>query len=210
MDKGSSRRILKGIAAITLLCLAAAAPAGCRKSPYRTFKPENRWFVCEIPSDWEILESEGYLLSTLSPDSVEVVSAELNIRRKRKRQTVETVKADMEWSRNHWSDYPEFSQEPLKTIRFSEFEALVYSYTNLNATTADMLSHVNIVDGHMPPPRPPPKPVMYKWTYVYFDTPAGPFEIEYSAPVEIYEKHRPKFQHLLDTFRWTKNGKSNG
>lgn len=68
-----------------------------------------------------------------------------------------------------------------------------------------------------------PGAVQEKRTSIYLNTPGGQYEFEYSAPVavyelkspqeidrtrktpsDMYEKHLPRFEHLLKTFRWTK------
>lgn len=194
MDKGTSTRIFFASAALIALCAALAGWA-CRKAPvgpYQNFTSKGHEFVCEVPSDWMITHSE--MLHMLSLDEVRMRSATISIYQEREPQPIEIVKRNMEFERRVQTVEPDFKQSPLEVIHFGEFAGLSYSTERiLLARDSD----------------PGKNPVPYKETRVFFQTPAGPYYmIVYWAPAAIYEKHRPVFQHLLDTFRWTEGTKT--
>ena len=164
-----------------------------------------------------------------SPDKAEWLSADIRISQETEPQTIKTLEDHMAWSRNNWAGDSEFSQEPLETIHFGGFTGFKYSTTKVNALARRAAGH--IIAGKSLKSKGKfymdfPKPVLYKETCIYFDTPGGQYLIEYSAPVAIYEmknistidikrktptaiyeKHLPQLEHLLNTFRWTKEVK---
>lgn len=124
----------------------------------------------------------------------------------------------------------EYSVEPLEPIQFAGFNGFKYSITSINVIARimarDMLKQ-EWIETEKKINRPLPKPVLEKETYVYFDTPDGQYQIKYRAPIAVYElnktsstdvtrktpaamyeKHRPEFEHLLNTLRWIKKAEA--
>lgn len=196
MDERTSVRIHgAAMRRLSFLILAILVACGPTKpvGPYVAYSSDSGEISCEIPSDWTIRKSEDFFLIISSPDDVAEFNAQIRISRGEK-QTLKSLESERAGDLQRWKDDENFKQDPVKSIKFGEFSGLIYSYTTTNASAAGMRHRV----------APPPSPVAYKETTIYFEGPGAQFyEIEYDAPTAIYDKHQPKLEHLLKTFRWT-------
>ena len=182
---------MRGILSLVLAAMAACGPAKPVGS-YVSYSSPSGEISCEIASDWRMDKSEECLLQVSSPDSVGDFGAHIWLCRGSK-VTAKSLAEHAAWQRKNWEGDVNFGQDPVKPIKFGEFNGLVYSYTRTNALAARMPHRTTLA----------PLPVAYKETSIHFEGPGGRFySIEYAAPTAIYNKHQPKLQHLLETFRW--------
>lgn len=199
---------------IAAIICAALTCSDCRAAgPYRTFAPEGKEYSYEIPADWEIWPERGYELSIESPDQVEKKHAYIDVRLLDSRyNSIESVKEHYEKVlKQIASEDREYRLEPLETIQVGGFAGIRYSLTR-----GSFIKRWSTET----------RPVQEKLAIVYINTPHGLYNIEYTAPVAVYEwkdvkgfarvdtkhktpsdmykKHLPEFEHLLKTFRWAK------
>lgn len=128
------------------------------------------------------------MISFVSPDEVGEVGASLSfsLDRPRTREELERVVTD---SKRLFRDDP-------------NFEAALVRETTVGGVTGLMRSEVRTYSPYSMHRRTAlPPPVKLRSTEVFVTLDDRGYRIAFDAPVELYEKHRPTFEHLLETLR---------
>ncbi len=71
---------------------------------------------------------------------------------------------------------------------------LVEDVTSINALAATM---------HRKSGEPAFKPVLYRETAVHVSGPKRAYIIRYASPISLYDKHRPAFDRLISSIKFT-------
>lgn len=95
---------------------------------------------------------------------------------------------------NARKDDPSYKSLPIQEIKLAGRSGLVENVTSINALAAMM---------HRKDGGPAFKPVLYRETTVYVTGPHRSYNIRYAAPASLYDKHRPAFDRLLGSFKFT-------
>ncbi len=169
-------------------------------------KPAHIQIMQQYGSDVDMtrfsFEAPEKVLPAAPPSTYSVTAAELEER--------------LEFLKKEARGDTEISVGPLEAINIGGFAGFRYSITSV-----DMWDCIH--GCRRKPDGTIRRAIQEKKTSIYLNTPGGQYEFEYSAPVavyemrdihamcptrktpsDMYEKHLPKFEHLLKTFRWTK------
>lgn len=195
-------RIIRAIAVMGALCAALAILwMRCPRGPYRLAMPPNKEFVLEVPSDWTIYDKDdtpGGRIHALGDSNDAGWGPSIYVIKEEKSYTIESLARELREQKEHLAAsvfkityplYPEYSESPITAIRFGEFAGVTYFKIKRDPR-----------DDH-----PETYRTLYKETFIYFDTPRGPYKFAFRAPAATCENYRPAFEHALGTFRLMKD-----
>ncbi|MBI5202643.1 MAG: hypothetical protein HY925_13715 [Elusimicrobia bacterium] len=129
----------------------------------------------------------GALAFARSPDEVEGVGAYLSVHSAEIRGREELARAMTETARLYAKD-PDFHQETLRQLSLSGTDGWVVDWTRTQSPPAM----------HQPS-EPQRRPVRFRETEVHFAVGGKAYTAAFGAPVELFEKYRPAFEHFLGT-----------
>lgn len=127
--------------------------------------------------DWDSTKQFGAFLrvSIEDPDEIGDLKSELSLARIR-------------------SKIPGFQLDGPSTFSLSGRTASAFTVTRTK------VEHLGM---HRSPDRPEAKPLLWKETKVFaHDANGKQYWIHYEAPAELYDRHKPHFDHLLSTWKW--------
>lgn len=196
MDERTSTRFsaarLAALSAVALLC--AACGGGSTVPATGSFRSENGGFSCELPGvGWQRRLNISQLYLGLKHDEFDSgfhPDIDVYEHKSRTREELEALRAG---SIEQRKDDPNFKALPIQEIRVDGRVAWIDDQTFINALAATM---------HRPAGTPAFKPVLYRETTIFVTGPKKSYIIRYSAPVSLYDKHRPAFDRLLAGFRF--------
>lgn len=191
MDKSASQRVplIRLVAVLSLL-------SACRPGPYVTVSLNDAGLSVQAPSGWyrdELDPAEASFMSR-DEDSTRQFGAAINVRPRRSDDW--DFESLLKLRRQTHAGGPEYSLAGPST--FSLAGQTAWTYTMSRRKIEHMIAHPS-------PGRPAPQPLAWKETVIYVVGPdKSGYIIEYEAPLELYDKHKPHFDHLLATFQWSK------
>ena len=171
---------------IRILAGLLIAVAACQRGPYHAV--EANGFISEIPRDWVYSPGGGSLLWVGSTEQVREVNASIALLQGRARDRDELLR----WHaglRRSYRDDPNFARFPASETTVAGVRATVISMTSTR--------HAE----HRHRTTPLPSPVKLRETEVFFTLDGKGYEASFAAPIEIYDKYYPAFDHFLETLK---------
>lgn len=197
MDKRTPTRISSArLAALSIFALLSTACETPSLAPaVGQFKSGAGGFACELPgTGWQRrLNYPDLYMSVRHDDTDNALRPDIDVHedKGRTREELEVLRAGA--IRIYEGDTT-FQAMPIRPIKIDGRMGWIEDQTSMNALAATM---------HRKSGDPIYKPALFRETTVYITGPKRSYAIKYSSPVSLYDKHRPAFDRLLASFKFT-------
>ena len=169
--------------------MASGAWCACRLRPYKTVA--SGAIRCEVPREWDFLPGGDLLLKARSPDAIHGIFATFGVNPSEVRER-EGLVGLMLYTQRLYANDPNFSQEELRRIPIAGVDGWLIGWTRSKSGPS------------FHPPPPPPDgyaTVKLREAEIYFTSGGKGYWASFKAPVELFEKYRPAYEHFLTSLK---------